>query len=116
VRERERVKERVSERWGGLLARHPASTPHVRHFCQAHQATLNRPRRTDPRQQTPADHQARQKQPLKTPLHPFPPLGRCWTHETAILVGRRLPNSLPPNDYREYYAPDYSLNVAAHKV
>ncbi|GBF99104.1 histone deacetylase [Raphidocelis subcapitata] len=43
-------------------------------------------------------------------------VARCWTHETAILVGRRLPNSLPPNDYREYYAPDYSLNVAAHKV
>lgn len=41
---------------------------------------------------------------------------RCWTYETAILVNRRLPNTLPASDYREYYAPDYSLNVAAHKV
>lgn len=30
---------------------------------------------------------------------------RCWTHETAILVNKRLPNALPTNDYREYYAP-----------
>lgn len=43
-------------------------------------------------------------------------VARCWAHETAILVGKRLPNELPPNDYREYYAPDYCLDIAAHRV
>ena len=37
-------------------------------------------------------------------------MARCWTNETAILVGEELSEELPPNLYHEYYQPDYKLN------
>ena len=37
-------------------------------------------------------------------------VARCWTNETAILVGEELSEDLPPNLYHEYYQPDYKLN------
>lgn len=37
-------------------------------------------------------------------------MARCWTNETAILVGEELSEDLPPNLYQEYYQPDYKLN------
>ena len=38
-------------------------------------------------------------------------VARCWTNETAALVGRAVPEELPPNTYLEYYAPDHRLNL-----
>ncbi|KAF8061327.1 HDA9 [Scenedesmus sp. PABB004] len=43
-------------------------------------------------------------------------VARCWTYETALLVGARVHEELPETHYHEYFAPDYSLNVAAHRV
>ena len=34
-------------------------------------------------------------------------VARCWTAETAVLVDQPIAEELPPNDYYEYYAPDY---------
>lgn len=31
-------------------------------------------------------------------------------------MGKQVPDELPETHYHEYFAPDYSLNVAAHKV
>lgn len=43
-------------------------------------------------------------------------VARCWTYETAILTDTRISEDLPQSDYQQYFAPDYSLNVHAHKV
>eukprot|EP00879_Flechtneria_rotunda_P026574 GHRR01028346.1.p1 GENE.GHRR01028346.1~~GHRR01028346.1.p1 ORF type:complete len:419 (+),score=87.07 GHRR01028346.1:310-1566(+) len=43
-------------------------------------------------------------------------VARCWAWETALLVEQQVPEELPETHYHEYYAPDYSLNVAAHRV
>jgi hypothetical protein len=37
-------------------------------------------------------------------------VSRCWTHETAVLVGRTLPTKLPTTAYYDYFAPDYALH------
>ncbi len=34
-------------------------------------------------------------------------VARCWTAETAVLVDQSIADELPPNDYYEYFAPDY---------
>lgn len=39
-------------------------------------------------------------------------VARCWTNETAILVGQHLADELPPNAYSEYYQPGYRLDRA----
>ena len=36
-------------------------------------------------------------------------VARCWSNETAVCLDVKLPNSLPRNDYYEYFGPDYSL-------
>jgi hypothetical protein len=41
---------------------------------------------------------------------------RCWTYETALLVDQQVSEVLPETHYHEYFAPDYCLNVAAHRV
>ena len=38
-------------------------------------------------------------------------VARCWTAETAVVLGEQIADDLPYNDYNEYYAPDFSLNV-----
>ncbi|KAJ5551570.1 hypothetical protein N7535_000485 [Penicillium sp. DV-2018c] len=38
-------------------------------------------------------------------------VARTWAYETGILVGESLPPELPYNDYYEYFAPDYQLDV-----
>ncbi|KCV72900.1 histone deacetylase 1/2 [Fonticula alba] len=38
-------------------------------------------------------------------------VARAWTAETAVVVGRTLPNELPFTDYFEYFAPEYRLDV-----
>ena len=37
-------------------------------------------------------------------------VARCWTYETAVLVGEELDENIPQNTYQEYYQPDYKLN------
>ncbi|KIV93662.1 hypothetical protein PV10_04857 [Exophiala mesophila] len=38
-------------------------------------------------------------------------VARTWAFETGCLVGENMPPNLPFNDYYEYYAPDYELDV-----
>ncbi|KAL3472226.1 hypothetical protein BJX99DRAFT_235962 [Aspergillus californicus] len=38
-------------------------------------------------------------------------VARTWAFETGILVGDTLTSDLPYNDYYEYFAPDYELDV-----
>ena len=34
-------------------------------------------------------------------------VARCWAYETSVVLNETLPDALPPNDYIEYYRPDY---------
>ncbi|KAL8822405.1 MAG: hypothetical protein Q9191_006856 [Dirinaria sp. TL-2023a] len=38
-------------------------------------------------------------------------VSRTWAYETGLLVGQEMKSELPYNDYYEYYAPDYELDV-----
>ncbi|KIW94273.1 histone deacetylase RPD3 [Cladophialophora bantiana CBS 173.52] len=38
-------------------------------------------------------------------------VARTWAYETGVLVGEYMQPNLPYNDYYEYYAPDYELDV-----
>ena len=40
-------------------------------------------------------------------------VARCWAYETAVCLGMEddIPDDLPPNDYYEYYQPDYKLHM-----
>ncbi|MCJ1348426.1 histone deacetylase [Peltigera leucophlebia] len=38
-------------------------------------------------------------------------VARTWAYETGLLVGQPMGPGLPYNDYYEYYAPDYELDV-----
>ncbi|KAL8955840.1 MAG: hypothetical protein Q9193_006446 [Seirophora villosa] len=38
-------------------------------------------------------------------------VSRTWAYETGLLVNQPMNNELPFNDYYEYYAPDYELDV-----
>lgn len=38
-------------------------------------------------------------------------VARTWAFETGQLVGANMPKQLPYNDYYEYFAPDYELDV-----
>lgn len=44
-------------------------------------------------------------------------VSRCWAYETAVCLGKKceISNSLPENDYYEFYAPDYELFIPAKK-
>ena len=37
-------------------------------------------------------------------------VARCWTYETAVVLGEEPSNDLPYNDYYGYYQPDFSLH------
>lgn len=37
-------------------------------------------------------------------------VARCWAYETGILTGIQLPDQLPPNNYYEFFGPDYRLH------
>lgn len=37
-------------------------------------------------------------------------VARCWTYETSILVDTELSNDLPPNEYIDFFRPDYQLH------
>ena len=43
-------------------------------------------------------------------------VSRCWTYETAIVLGREVQNELPFTDYLEYFGPDYSLQITPRWV
>ncbi|KAJ2604423.1 histone deacetylase [Coemansia sp. RSA 1722] len=43
-------------------------------------------------------------------------VSRVWAYETGILVGAEMDRKLPMNDYMDYYAPEYTLNVPAYNV
>jgi histone deacetylase 1/2 len=36
---------------------------------------------------------------------------RCWTYETAVMLGEDIKDDLPYNDYYEYFGPDYRLHL-----
>jgi histone deacetylase 1/2 len=38
-------------------------------------------------------------------------VARCWANETAVILGTTLPDYIPPNDYIEYFRPDYRLHL-----
>jgi len=41
-------------------------------------------------------------------------VARCWTYETAVVLGEELEDGLPFNEYYAYYAPDYNLHFATN--
>ncbi|PVU94195.1 hypothetical protein BB561_002738 [Smittium simulii] len=43
-------------------------------------------------------------------------VARAWAYETGILVGAEMQQTLPINDYIDYYGPDYTLNIPARNV
>jgi histone deacetylase 1/2 len=36
---------------------------------------------------------------------------RCWTYETAVMLGEEIKDELPYNDYFEYFGPDHRLHL-----
>ncbi|KAL1524402.1 hypothetical protein AB1Y20_019297 [Prymnesium parvum] len=38
-------------------------------------------------------------------------VSRCWTYETAVVLGQEISDDLPFNDYYEYYGPEYKLHI-----
>jgi len=36
---------------------------------------------------------------------------RCWTYETAVMLGADIKDEMPYNDYFEYFGPDYRLHL-----
>ena len=43
-------------------------------------------------------------------------VARCWAYETAVLTGNSVENTMPRNDYFEYYGPDYLLHIRASNM
>jgi histone deacetylase 1/2 len=37
-------------------------------------------------------------------------VARCWAYETSICLGMDLDNSIPNNDFYEFYGPDCKLH------
>ena len=38
-------------------------------------------------------------------------VARCWANETAVVLDETLPDFIPPNEYVEFYRPDYRLHL-----
>ncbi|OAQ97601.1 hypothetical protein LLEC1_05933 [Akanthomyces lecanii] len=43
-------------------------------------------------------------------------VARTWAYETGVLVGQDMNRTLPYNEYYEYYAPDFELNVRSSNM
>lgn len=43
-------------------------------------------------------------------------VARTWAFETGVLVGQEMNRTLPYNEYYEYYAPDFELNVRSSNM
>ncbi len=39
-------------------------------------------------------------------------VARCWTYETAVLLDQTLSDNIPFNEYYEYFAPEYTLQLS----
>lgn len=39
-------------------------------------------------------------------------VARCWAYETSVALGIDVDPTLPPNEYLEYYGPEYSLFIS----
>ena len=39
-------------------------------------------------------------------------VARCWAYETGLCLNLDIDNSIPTNDYYEYFTPDYKLHFA----
>lgn len=38
-------------------------------------------------------------------------VARCWAYETALLLNQTIADTIPHNDYLEYFGPDYRLHL-----
>ena len=38
-------------------------------------------------------------------------VSRCWAYETSLILDKQVDNEIPVNDYYEYYAPTYKLQI-----
>jgi len=43
-------------------------------------------------------------------------VARCWANETAVLLGEKLANDIPFNEYLHHYAPDYQIKTETPPV
>ncbi len=45
-------------------------------------------------------------------------VARCWAYETSVLLDNDIPDdaNIPPNDFYEYYAPDYKLHLTVGTI
>jgi acetoin utilization deacetylase AcuC-like enzyme len=43
-------------------------------------------------------------------------VARCWAYETGICLNMELDNSIPVNDYYEYYGPDFKLHFQVNSI
>lgn len=43
-------------------------------------------------------------------------VARCWCYETSVMLGTPIPDAIPPNDYVEFFRPDYRLHLTAAAV
>ncbi|KAG9288262.1 hypothetical protein G9A89_021293 [Geosiphon pyriformis] len=43
-------------------------------------------------------------------------VARVWTYETGLLLGERLQEDLPYNNFLEYYGPEYRLDVPSNNM
>ena len=41
-------------------------------------------------------------------------VARCWTYETAVVLGEEVENDLPYNEYYAYYGPDFVLHFGTN--
>lgn len=43
-------------------------------------------------------------------------VARCWAYETAVLLNRDVGETIPYNEYFEYYGPDFKLHLTPSKM
>jgi histone deacetylase 1/2 len=43
-------------------------------------------------------------------------VSRCWTYETAVLLDTPISNTIPYNDYLQYYGPDFKLHLTPSEM
>lgn len=43
-------------------------------------------------------------------------VARCWAYETAVLLGENIEDTIPETAYREYYGPDYRIDLIPSKM
>lgn len=43
-------------------------------------------------------------------------VARCWTYETAVLLEEDVSDTIPFNEYYEFFAPDYNLHLTPQNI